>query len=122
MIAIPTNRSLSPNDINIKKDVFLGETCVQIESFHDGYPSVHIVRSYMLKDSPERTEGGFYHIFKCISGTCVTNFKYKQYEQVKRHIDISDYWTILYLHEDNNGGILIPISKLNRLNDRVATR
>ncbi|MGG3843408.1 hypothetical protein [Anoxybacillus kestanbolensis] len=107
-------KCLFPKDINPEKDVFLGETSVQIRSFDGKYPSVHLVKSYMLHDAnvKDREEGCFYHIFEYKCGTSAINYNYNQFEQVKKYIDLSPQWNIFYKDTDDEHG-LIPIPKEN---------
>ncbi|GIM44492.1 hypothetical protein DNHGIG_00410 [Collibacillus ludicampi] len=96
-------------DIDPERDIFLGETSVQITGFWD-YPSVHIVRSYQVRDTEDAGEsaGGFYHIFHHKCGTTVVNYNRAQYEQVAKFIDVSDHWQIFYYNEEHG---FWPVSK-----------
>jgi hypothetical protein len=102
-------KSLFPQNINTEKDVFLGETSVQIKSFHDNYPSVHLVKSYYISEG--EYEDSFYHIFEYKTGTAVTNYNKKEYDQVAQFVDVSDHWTIFYKDDHH----LMPVSKEYRL-------
>ena len=110
-------KCLFPKDIDQKSDIFLGETSVQIHSFHDNYPSIHLVKSYMLSDENhnERVEGNFYHIFEHKCGTTAINYGQNQFNQVKKYLDLSEYWNIFYL-DSSNKFPLMPIPKENFLN------
>lgn len=92
--------------INPKIDTFLGETSVQIKGY-DGYPSVHLVRSYLIKVDAYTTY--FYHIFAWRCGTTVINYKPWHYQQVADFIDVSDFWDIFYVDVENTEPI--PVNK-----------
>lgn len=107
-------KCLFPIDIDESKDVFLGETSVQITGFH-GYPSVHLVKSYMLADGHdvEREEGSNYHIFEFKCGTTTINYNQRVFEQVRKFIYLSEQWNVFYRHD--TGDVFIPIPKENFL-------
>ncbi|MGO4890274.1 hypothetical protein ACJ2A9_21205 [Anaerobacillus sp. MEB173] len=97
-------KTLFPKDIDPENDIYLGETSVQIKGFHDGYPSIHLVKSYIKRvDNSEH----FYHIFEHKTGTSAMNYGPRQYEQVANYLDISDYWTIFYKDDTS----MMPINK-----------
>lgn len=99
---------VSGRDINSEKDLFLGETSVQIIGFN-GYPSVHIVQSYVTLDSDSKW-GAFYHIFSYRCGTSAVNYNYKEYLQVKKFISLSKHWQVFF--RDLEGStILLPLSR-----------
>jgi len=103
-------RSLHLEEINPEQDTFLGETSVQIKSFHDDYPSIHRVKSYLIRDLENQDDvNHLYHIFEYGCGTSAVNYNPRQYEQVKKCIDLSDHWTIFYKDLDSED--LIPVSK-----------
>lgn len=91
--------------IDPQADTFLGETTVQIRGY-DGYPSVHLVRSYLIKNDTDTAY--FYHIFDWRCGTSVMNYKPWHYEQVAGFIDVSDYWDIYYVDAENTDPL--PVS------------
>jgi hypothetical protein len=108
-------KCLFPRDITPERDVYLGETSVQIRSFGGKYPSVHLVRSYMLKDeNEEREEGGFYHIFEYKCGTTAVNYNLHEFMQVRKFIDLSPHWNVFYKDIDWQG-TLMPIPKAHFL-------
>jgi hypothetical protein len=101
---LETFKTLFPKDVNPQSDTFLGETSVQITGFHE-YPSVHLVKSYMVKKENEMEY--FYHIFEYKAGTTLVNYGPSQYKQVEKFIDISDQWSLFYQDETS----FMPISK-----------
>lgn len=107
-------KCLFPRDIDPKKDIFLGETSVQIEGFH-GYPSIHLVKSYMLHDGHdiEREEGSFYHIFEYKAGTTAVNYDKREFDRTRKFIDLSKHWNVFY--QDSDPNFFIPIPKENFL-------
>ncbi|MFC7392947.1 hypothetical protein [Scopulibacillus cellulosilyticus] len=86
-------KPLFPNRVDPDNDMFLGETFVQIKGW-DGYPSVHLVRSY--RTISEEAENNYYHIFENRCGAKVINYNKEQYDQVMNYVDISDQWSIFY--------------------------
>ncbi|MFS0603227.1 hypothetical protein [Peribacillus frigoritolerans] len=110
-------KCLFPRDINENKDIFLGETSVQITGFH-GYPSVHLVKSYMLSDGHdvERDEGSHYHIFEFKCGTTAINYSQREFEQMKKFIALNEHWNVFYKHDTDD--FFIPIPKENFLPSR----
>lgn len=100
-------KKVAGKDINPKKDLFLGETSVQIYGFSDDYPSVHIVRSYVTLDE-NKNWGAFYHIFDYKVGTTAINYNYKEWKQVKNLINLSKHWQVFYRDED---GTMMPVSR-----------
>lgn len=107
-------KCLFPKDINPSKDIYLGETSVQIEGFH-GYPSIHLVKSYMLADGHdiEHDTGSYYHIFHFKAGTTAINYNQREFDQVRKFIQLNNHWNIFY--QDHKGDIPIPIPKENFL-------
>ncbi|TGB04683.1 hypothetical protein [Halobacillus salinus] len=100
------NHALFPNDINTEKDVFLGETSVQITGFN-GYPSIHIAKSYLIRENDYDDEL-FYHIFEHKTGTTLINYGPTQYRQVEKFIDITDRWSLFY-KDSEDPNLLMPV-------------
>jgi hypothetical protein len=107
-------KCLFPRDIDTKKDVYLGETSVQIDGFH-GYPSIHLVKSYMLADGHdvEHDTGSYYHIFYFKAGTTAINYGQRQFEQCRKFIQLNDHWNVFYQHDTDD--FFMPIPKENFL-------
>lgn len=101
-------------DINPKKDVHLGDTSVQINGL-DGYPSIHIAKSYMLAggNHVEHDTGSFYYILHYKSGNTAVNYREEHFEQVGEIIQLNEHWNVFY--QDLDDDVLIPIPKENFL-------
>lgn len=75
---------------NPYKYVYLGETSVKIDGFH-GYPSIHLVKSYMLADGNE-VEHGYRkllsYFFYFLAGTTAINYGQREFNQVRKLIQL----------------------------------
>jgi hypothetical protein len=107
-------KCLFPKNINQSQDIYLGETSVQIEGFNN-YPSVHLVKSYMLSNGHdvEHDTGSYYHIFHFKTGTSAVNYGKREFDQVRKFIQLNKHWNVFY--QDHKDDFLIPIPKENFL-------
>ncbi|WP_270647199.1 hypothetical protein [Paeniclostridium hominis] len=75
-------------DINLKEDKLLVQRDISVYIDFDNYYSTHRVSKYRIEKG--EFEGEEYFIFDYIDGRAIMNYTPKHYEELFKHITISD--------------------------------